>query len=67
METLQSIVAVMHLQQWMASVDLKDAPVMPAHHQFLRFSWLDMSYQLGILSFGLSLAPRVFTKTLVPS
>ena len=69
METLLSIIAVMRPQQWMASVDLKDTyfyvPVVAAHHQFLRFSWLGMSYQFRI-PFGLSSAPQVFTKTLAP-
>ena len=66
---MQSIVAVMRPQQWMASMELKDAyfdvPVVAVHHQFLRFSWLGMSYQFGILPFSLS-APRVFIRTLAP-
>ena len=63
METLRSIVSVMRLQQWLASVDLKDAyfhlPVVAGHHLFLRFSWLGTSYQFGILPFGLSSAPHL--------
>ena len=35
-------------------------------HQFLRFRWQGSSYQFRILLFGLSSAPRVFTKTLAP-
>ena len=40
MKTLQSIVAVMRLQQVMASMDLKDVyfHVLAAHHQFLIFA-----------------------------
>ena len=41
MVTLKSMIAVMQPQQWMASVDLKDAyfhiRVVPAHRQYLRF------------------------------
>ena len=35
-----------------------------AHCQYLRFHWLGQSYQFKTLPFGLSSAPRVFTKTL---
>ena len=46
MQTLRSIMVVMQ-QQWMASVDLKDAyfhvPVVAVHHLFLRFNWMGMS------------------------
>ena len=70
METLKSIITVMHPHQWMAIVDLKDAyfhiRVVPANHQYLRFCWLGESYQFKALPFGLSLAPQVFTKTLAP-
>ena len=51
-------------------MDLKDAyfhiGVVPAHHQYLRFRWLGQAYQFKALPFGLSSAPRVFTKTLAP-
>ena len=70
METLRSIVAVMRMQQWMGSMDLKDEYfhllVVASHHRFLRFSWLGMRYQFRILLFSLSSTPLVFTKTLVP-
>ena len=58
METLQSIIAVMHPQQWMASVDLRDAYFhIRVHHQFFRFCWLGKSYQFEILPFSLSTVP----------
>ena len=70
METLKSIIAVMHLHQCMASVDVTDSyfhiRAVPSHHQCIRFSWLGQSYQFRALSFGLSLSPRVFTDTLAP-
>ena len=66
METLRSIVAATPPLQWMASVDLKDAYFHIGVVQFLRFSWLGQAYQFEALPFGLSSAPRVFTKTLAP-
>lgn len=47
-------------------VDLKDAyfhvPIAVHHRKFLRFSFLNQAYQFKVLPFGLSLAPRVFTR-----
>ncbi len=55
---------------WMVSVDLKDAylsvPVAEEHRKFLRFEWNQRIYEFQCLPFGLSSAPRVFTKTLKP-
>lgn len=54
----------------MVKLDLKDAylqiPIHPAHHQFLKFQWEGETYQFRCLPFGLSSAPRVFTKILRP-
>ncbi|XP_029441848.1 LOW QUALITY PROTEIN: uncharacterized protein LOC115081559 [Rhinatrema bivittatum] len=51
---------------WFTSVDLKDAyfhvPVAPHHRQFLRFAFEGQAYQFRVLPFGLSLAPRTFTR-----
>lgn len=51
---------------WFVSVDLKDAyfhvPIALHHRKFLRFSFLGQAYQFKVLPFGLSLAPRVFTR-----
>ena len=70
METLKSTITIMHLCQWMASVDLKDAyfhiGVVLAYHQYLRFHWLGQSYQFKALPFGLSSASQVFIKSLAP-
>ena len=69
METLKSIITVMRPYQWMANVALKDAyfhiGVVPAHHQYFRFSWLGQSYQFKALPLRLSSA-QVFTKILTP-
>ncbi|XP_028302785.1 uncharacterized protein LOC114463411 [Gouania willdenowi] len=51
---------------WLVMVDLKDAyfhvPIAPHHRPFLRFMFMDKVYQFRVLPFGLSLAPRIFTR-----
>ncbi|XP_028297420.1 LOW QUALITY PROTEIN: uncharacterized protein LOC114459327 [Gouania willdenowi] len=51
---------------WLVTVDLKDAyfhvPIAPHHRPFLRFMFMDKVYQFRFLPFGLSLAPRIFTR-----
>ena len=55
---------------WMASIDLKDAylsvTIWEDHRRYLRFTWQDNLYEFQSLPFGLSSAPRVFTKLLKP-
>ena len=55
---------------WMASIDLKDAylsvAVWEGHCRYLRFMWQDTMYKFQSLPFGLCSAPRVFTKLLKP-
>ena len=70
METLSSVITTLPLNCWLASIDLKDAyfhvAVVPDHQKFLRFHWQGQSYQYRTLPFGLTSAPRVFTKVLAP-
>ena len=51
---------------WACSVDLRDAylhvPVRPDHSQFLSFRYDGSSYRFTVLPFGLSTAPRTFTR-----
>ncbi|XP_030293378.1 uncharacterized protein LOC115593839 [Sparus aurata] len=51
---------------WFVSIDLKDAyfhvPIAPHHRQFLRFAFQGRAYQFKVMPFGLSLAPRIFTR-----
>ncbi len=51
---------------WFMSLDLKDAyfhmQVAPHHRRFLRFAFEGVVYQFKVLPFGLSLAPRTFTR-----
>ena len=70
METLFSIIATLHPQEWITKIDLKDA----YHHilvhvniqKYFRFVTAGKTYQVQVLLFGLSAAPREFTKTLAP-
>ena len=51
---------------WFTSIDLKDAyfhvPIAPHHRQYLRFAFKGQAYQFRVLPFGISLAPRIFTR-----
>ncbi|CAM4657101.1 unnamed protein product [Leuciscus chuanchicus] len=66
MLTTSQILAQIHPRDWFISVDLKDAyfqiQIAPHHRPFLRFAFEGLSYQYTVLPFGLSLAPRTFTK-----
>ncbi|XP_041437982.1 uncharacterized protein pfkfb2.L isoform X1 [Xenopus laevis] len=52
--------------QLLMSLDIKDAylhvPIWPPHHRYLRFAFKNKHFQFVALPFGLSSAPRVFTK-----
>ena len=54
----------------MMKLDLKDAyytlPIHHSHRKYLRFVFQDRTYEFQCLPFGLSSAPRAFTKTLKP-
>ena len=70
METLFLIIAALQPQEWITKIDLKDA----YHHilvhvnirKYFRFVIAGTVYQFRVLPFGLSTAPRKFTKTLAP-
>ena len=70
METLFSIIAALQPQEWITKIDVKDA----YHHilvhvnisKYFRFVIAGKTYQFPVLPFGLSTAPREFTKTLAP-
>ena len=69
METLQSIISLMQPGVWLASVDLKDAyfhvPINRAHWKYLRFVLDGVCHEYMVTPFGLSSAPRLFTKVLI--
>ena len=70
METLFSIIAALQPLEWITKIDLKDAYHHILVHQNIRkyFGYVidGKTYQFQILPFGLSMAPREFTKTLTP-
>ncbi|XP_067659472.1 uncharacterized protein [Haliotis asinina] len=69
METLRSVISSVETGDWLTSIDLKDAYLhVPIHSEFkkyLRFSFDGKCYQFRVLPFGISTAPRVFTKLML--
>ncbi len=70
MLTLAMVIQSVTTNHWLASLDLKDAyfhvPITSVDQKYLRFSWQGQCYQYRRLTFGLSSAPRTFTKVLQP-
>ncbi|KAM9329466.1 uncharacterized protein PAF06_002860 [Gastrophryne carolinensis] len=72
METVFTIREILFKGAWMASIDLQDAYlcilILPAHMGFLRFAVMlgivTFHWQYRAMPFGLSSAPRIFTKIL---
>ena len=66
METLRSIIKSLQQGEWTIALDLTDAyfhvPIRPSHRRYLRFCFNGQCYQYRALPFGLSTAPRLFTK-----
>ena len=70
METSQTVLRAVRRNNWMVSIDLKDAylqiPIHPASRGFLRFTAGGKTWQFRVLCFGLSTAPQVFTRVMAP-
>ena len=66
METLASIIPLLEKGMWATTIDLKDAylhiAIHPEHRRYLAFRYQEVDYQFRVLPFGLSTAPRVFTR-----
>lgn len=66
MENLESVRFLVRKGDWLAKVDLKDAyftvAVKESHHKYLRFRWKNRVFEFNCMAFGLSPAPRIFTK-----
>lgn len=66
MENASMIRDLLREGDWMTSLDLKDAflsvPIHADHRKYLRFQWQKELYEFTCLPFGLTSAPRVFTK-----
>ena len=66
METQRAIRKELTQGDWVTSIDLKDAyfhiPVRPTARKYLRFTHLQEVYQFKALPFGLTSAPREFSR-----
>ena len=66
METIRYILPLLRRGEWATSIDLSDAylhiPIHPEHRKFLMFELEGKFYKFQALPFGLSTAPRVFTR-----
>ena len=66
METVTSVLASIKENDFLASIDLKDAyfqiPIHQASRKFLRVALRGTVYQFKVLCFGLCTAPQVFTR-----
>ncbi|KAJ8039589.1 hypothetical protein HOLleu_17357 [Holothuria leucospilota] len=66
METLAVILPSLQPRSWATSIELKDAylhiPIHQSHHRYLAFRYKGIDYCFRALPFGLSTAPRVFTR-----
>ena len=70
METPASIRQALQIGEHTLQLDLKDAyfhiPIRKAYRKYMRFTANGIVYQYKALPFGLSIAPRIFTKILAP-
>ena len=70
MATLKDVSQTLRHGNWASTIDLKDAhlhvPIAKEHRRFLRFCWGGKEYQFRRLPFGLSSAPRKFTRLTLP-
>ena len=70
MEGIHLIKDLLQQGDWLVKIDLKDAyfavPIKHSDHPLLRFQKAAVTYQFNCLPFGLSSAPRIFTKITRP-
>jgi len=66
MEHITAVLNARNNNTWATSIDLRDAylhiPIHPSHQRWLRFKVGNQAYAFRCLPFGLSTAPRVFTR-----
>lgn len=69
-ETFSVVLDLIQVNDYFTSIDLKDAyfsiPVHTDFQKYLKFNWEGQLYKFVCLPFGLSSAPRIFTKVLKP-
>ena len=70
MEGLNTLLDLLSGSEFFTTIDLKDAyfsiPIHADNYKYLRFEWNSTLFEFICLPFGLSSAPRVFTKVLKP-
>ena len=70
MEGMGMLKSILQIGEWMISIDVKDAylsvVIAEEHRRYLRFEWRNQLFEFRCLPFGLSSAPRTFTKLLKP-
>lgn len=70
MESLANVKHMLRRKDFMAKIDIKDAyfhlMIHPDFRKFLRFYWDGHPYEFRALPFGVTSAPRVFTKVMRP-
>ena len=68
MENLKTVRFLVRKGDYFIKLELTDAyltvPICKSHQNYLRFAWRGRIFQFHCLAFGLSPAPRVFTKLL---
>lgn len=70
MEDYRTVLSLLSADSFMAKIDLQDAfylvSIAAEHRKFLRFKFCGVLYEFNCLPFGLSPAPRIYTKILRP-
>ncbi len=70
LESLDLVKTMLKPNNYLKKLDLKDAyysvPIAEDHKKYLRFQFQGVTYEYQCLPFGLSSAPRAFTKLLKP-
>lgn len=70
MDNLQSAIDMMSKGAFMASIDLQDAyytlPIAEQFKPYMCFQWNEKIYMFHVMPFGLTSAPRFFTKVMKP-
>ena len=70
MENIKLVKEIIQSNDFLTSIDLKDAyfaiPMCEIDQSYLCFSWENQFYRFICLPFGLSSAPRLFTKVMKP-
>ena len=70
MEGLHILSGLIKEDDWMIKLELKDTylqvPIHQECHHLRQFQWNSQTYQFQCLPFGLTSAPRVFSKVMKP-